>query len=280
MPADPEEIGIGPTEDLCLRVSAAALVRVLFPHPDTREPFLALEQKVSLSQEGDQKRFRVIAQPFGGSIRLNEPAELLAHIHNFHFDSLRSKAEKDFRILIRPADWEVVKQLCLAAFRTRQSTFLETNPVRELAEEFFDAVQVPLSRSQYWLKPVELLVENEPVPSENVRAAQTRTARIYTLFEARLIDNRLIRHLFTRAQDISDQKLMEQASEDARNGGKGRANGVLALPIDLLNNIYRNLAPENRNERITAEGHEFEGNVPAVLQEVFVPKYERFSLYG
>ena len=46
MPADPAEIGIGPTEDLCLRVSAAALVRVLFPHPDTRETFLALERKV------------------------------------------------------------------------------------------------------------------------------------------------------------------------------------------------------------------------------------------
>ena len=214
-------------------------------------------------------------------MRINQPAVLLEQIGDFHFDSPRTRSEQDFRILHPPCRLGNC-QAVLPELRSggAGSAFLETDPVRELAEEFAETLQFALSPTHYRLAPLELLVENEPVPSENVRAAQTRTARIYTLFEARLIDNRLIRHLFTRAQDISDQKLMEQASEDARNGGNGRANGVLALPIDLLNNIYRNLAPENRNERITAEGHEFEGNVPAVLQEVFVPKYERFSLYG
>lgn len=275
VPVNPDVIGIGPTEELCLRVSAAALVHVTFPHPETGQAMLVLERRATLMSE--QQSVLVSAKPFGGGMRINQPAALLAQIGHFHFDSPRSKDEQDFRILIRPTDWDIVKQCCLKAFHTGQSDLLETDPVRELAEEFLDTLHVTLSPIQYRLNPLELLVENEPAETGNLRAVHLPTVRIYTIFEAQLVDPTLIQHLLSNSTDISDQKLTELAEEDARKGGRGRANAVLAMPVDLLTNVYLALPAELRNDPIMVTGHHLEGNVPAVLRDVFVPKYERFS---
>jgi hypothetical protein len=278
MTVDSEDIGIGPTKELCLRVSAATLVRVTFPHPDSGDNMLALERKATFKPDEKQKTISVTAQPFGGGIRISQPAALLAQIGDFHFDSLRSKDEQDFRILIRPAGWDAVKQYCLSALRAGRSTFLETDPLRELAEEFDDALQVTLSPTQYRLKPLEYLVENKPEHTHNLRAVNLPTVRIFTIFEARLEDPALTQRLLANSSVVSDHNLIELAREDLLRGNKGRANGILALPVDLLTKIYLDLAPDQRSYPIMAEGRQLEGNVAAILPEVFVPKYERFSL--
>ena len=43
-----DEIGVGPTEDLSLRVSVATLVRVLFENRDDGDLMLALERKATV----------------------------------------------------------------------------------------------------------------------------------------------------------------------------------------------------------------------------------------
>ena len=46
-----------------------------------------------------ENRVRVNAQPFGGPDHINDLTPLLERTGGFHFDSERSRAEQDFRIL-------------------------------------------------------------------------------------------------------------------------------------------------------------------------------------
>src|SRR5688500_5254820 len=104
-----DEIGVGETEELRLRVSVATLVRVLFENPRGRDVMLALERKATLLQDESGHGVEVIAQPFGGAIRLLDPKALRDLIGDFHFDSEESRSEQDFRIFIRPSAWEGVQ---------------------------------------------------------------------------------------------------------------------------------------------------------------------------
>lgn len=278
MSANLDTFGIGPTTELCLRVSAGALVRVLFPHPDTGETMLCLERKASLVSAGEENSAQVKAQPIGGGLRIHQPEKLVEQIGNFHFDSLRSREEQDFRILVRPADWQKVKQWCVSVIRNGQAALIETDPARELAEEFHDMLQIDLSPGQYRLAPLELLVENQPAETGSPRADHLPTARIYIIYEAWLLDPRIIERTIAQSTALSDTDLMEQAREDARRGGKGRANGILVEPVSRLTAFYQSLAPEQRNEPVITGGRTLDGNVPAVLPGVLVPKYERLSL--
>jgi hypothetical protein len=47
-----DEIGVGATQDLSLRVSAATLVRVLFENPGDGNLMLALERKATILSNG------------------------------------------------------------------------------------------------------------------------------------------------------------------------------------------------------------------------------------
>jgi hypothetical protein len=63
--------------------------------------------------------------------------------------------------------------------------------------------------------------------------------------------------------------------EDARNGGKGRANAVLALPLKDITDTYLAISPEERNSPIFIEENRFDETVPAILEGITVPKYQR-----
>jgi hypothetical protein len=65
-----EAINVGPTDELCLRVSVATLSRVDFSRPEDGIPMLALENKATWEPGDGESRVVVIAQPFGGSIRI------------------------------------------------------------------------------------------------------------------------------------------------------------------------------------------------------------------
>lgn len=262
--------GVGPTPDLCLRVSAAALARVTFAHPATGEMMLALERKATLA-----KGF-VIAQPYGGGMHLLQPQALRELIGDFHFDGPRSRNEADFRILIRPADWGRVKQWCLDAFRQGRAGLLEMDPARELAEEFWDTLRLHLTPAQYRLRPIEIVVEDTPARTGNVHAAGLPTARIYSVSEARITDPALAQALLA-AGALPDETLLEQARADTEDG-RGWANGVLTLPLDRLIDSYHALTPAQRGEAQRIEGHLMEGNVAAVLPGVEVEKYERYPV--
>ena len=254
-------------------MSVATLVRVLFEHPQNGEWMLALERKATVRDEAGRQRVHARAQPFGGGIRFRRLAPLQSLIGDFLFDSERSRSESDFRILIRPAAWDAVREFCLQHFQDADDPVLETDPARELAEEFADALAINLQPDQYQQRPVGVVVADGPASTQNPRAPGFDTARIYRVFEARILDASLSRAMLANSERYSDQDLHALAWADARNGGLGRANAVLVLPLKRLTEAYMAMPPEARAAPFTYSNHQLDGNVPAVLEGVSVPGF-------
>jgi hypothetical protein len=267
--------GIGATKELSLRVSVATLVRVLFENPNNGELMLALERKATLHQTENGGVVEVKSQPFGGAIRILDLRALRDLIGDFHFDSERSRSEQDFRIFIRPSDWEVVREFCIQHFNHFDDPILETDPGRELAEEFADALKISLKPDQYIHKPIATVVEDDPAPTENIHALGYHTARVYRIFEAHISDFSLAHAMLTNSESIPHRDLCALALEDAQNGGKGRANAILALPIKRISDVYLAMSPKERNAPILVEENRLDETVPAVLEGISIPKYQR-----
>jgi hypothetical protein len=261
---------------LDLRVSVATLDRVVFTHPQDGTTMLALERKASLiSEPGHSARVR--AQPFGGGVRILNPDALQSLIGPIRFDSARSQAEQDFRILIPASDWEDVKLFCLQHLGNPHDAHLESSPDRELVEEFAEVLGEHLERDQYRYQPGGFVIENHPVPTTNAYARGQPTVRIYRIFEVHIEDERLCAGILGASQQVSDQDLARLALEDLQNGGKGRANALLALPLSLVCDSYLALAPKMRYRLITVAGHQLDESVMAILDDVEVPQYQRVT---
>ncbi len=269
--------GIGATKELSLRVSVAALVRVLFNHPRTGDLMLALERKATLHKAKNGGVVEIKSKPFGGGLHIHDLETLRNLIGDFHFDSQASCSEQDFRLFIRPSDWDAVRQFCLGQFNRVGVPVLEIDPGRELAEEFAGALKIGLNPDQYIHKPIATVVENNPAPTENFHAQGYLTARVYRIFEACISDSSLARALLTNSESVSDQDLCELALGDARKGGKGWANAVLALPMKRIRDFYLALSPEERNTPILFEHNRVDDTVPAILDEITVPKYQKMG---
>ena len=269
------EIGIGTTDELRLRVSVAALVRVLFPHPSNGRLMLALERKATLLEEDGWRFVDVKAQPFGGALRLHDLKSLQERIGDFHFDSEESRAEQDFRIFIRPADWETVRAFCLKHLGPPNGSVLESNPIRELREEFADALGMDLKPDQYTYQAVGTVVEDQPSPTENTHARGYPTTRIYRIFEARILDRALASAMIENSESCSDEDLRQRALQHFQIGKAGRANAVLTLPFREVNDFYVAIPLERRNTPILLHNYQLDETVAAILDGVRVPKYWR-----
>jgi hypothetical protein len=273
------ETGAGPTEKLNLRVSVAALARVLLDDPEDGRPLLVLERTATLQERENGRAAVVRAKPYGGGVRLRDPDALRAVIGDFHFDSVRSRQQADFRILIREADWPQVQAFCLRHLQEKESGPLESSPARELAEEFQDSLKVDLAHEQAWnLAPLEIVIEAHPAPTANPRAPEAPTVRMYSIHEARLRSPKLVAAVLANSVAVSDEQLRQQAREDRRAGGKGRANATLALSLDWLISAYGEIAFEERGVLCEVGGHLLDGNVAAILPGVEVPKYHRLPI--
>jgi hypothetical protein len=268
-------IGIGPTNELSLRVSVAALVRVLFENPEDGILMLALESRATLLENDGGRFVHVKAQPFGGALRIYNLKTLQDLIGDFHFDCEQSRSEQDFRIFIRPSAWETIRQFCLQHFSQADNAVLELDPGRELAEEFTDVLKMDLKANQFTYQPVGIVVENSPSPAENLCASGFPTVRLYRIFESRLANPSLISAMLVNNISQSDENLRELALEDARKGGNGWANAVLTLPLRQVSAFYGSAAPQDRNQPLRFEGHLLDETVAAVLENIPVPKYQR-----
>lgn len=184
MKPNDHEIGVGATEELSLRVSVAALVSVLFRGPEDGRTMLALERTATLRKIEGRPKVTVKAKPFGGGVWLANPQALKGLIGHFHYDSERSRQERDFRIQIQPASWEKVKEICWEHLKETEKGILDSSPERELAEEFEDTLNVRITPDQYRLKLRGIIVEDLPGETDNVRAEGLPTVRIYYVFEA------------------------------------------------------------------------------------------------
>jgi hypothetical protein len=267
--------GIGATKELSLRVSVATLVRVLFDNPSNGTLMLALERKATLLEGENGRIVEVKSQPFGGAIRIRDLGTLRDLISDFRFDSERSRSERDFRIFIRPSDWEAVREFCTQHLTQVGAPILETDPTRELAEELADALKISLEPDQYIHKPVATVIEDNPIPTENIHAEGSLTARVYRVFEATISDPSLALAMITNSESFSDEDLQELVWRDAQNGGKGRANAILALPMKHISSYYLALSPKERNVPVLFEKDRLDETVAAVLEGIPVPKYQR-----
>jgi hypothetical protein len=273
--AESSSPGIGRTRELRLRVSVATLARVLFEHPRNGDLMLALERKATMHNAGTGRVVEVKSQPFGGALRIHDLGTLQNVIGDFHFDSVKSRSEQDFRVFIRPSAWERVRDFCLQCFSEPDDHVLESNPERELAEEFAETLNISLKPDQYTCKPVGSIIENEPSPTENANARGYPTVRMYRIFEAHVMDSSLAADMLTNSQRYSDRALHELALQDYRNGGPGRANAVLTLPLSQVIALYLATSPEARNGSISFQDHQLDETVSAILEGVRAPKYRR-----
>jgi len=264
--------GIGATPDLSLRVSVATLVRVIFENPTNGDWMLALERKATLHET----KVEVKLQPFGGAIRILDLNALHDLIGDFHFDSERS--EQDFRLFIRPSSWSVLREFCIQHLSRVDDPIIETDPTRELVEEFADALKINLQPEQYVSKPVATVVEDEATPTENIHARGIPTVRVYRIFEAIIPDPSLKDTMLKNSESISHEDLCELALKDAQNGGKGRANAILTLPLKRITTVYLATPPKERNAPILFKENLLDETVSAVLEGIPVPKYQRIRV--
>ncbi len=262
---------IGATPDLSLRVSVATLVRVVFKHPSNGEWMLALERKATLHET----RVEVKSQPFGGAIRILELDAVHDLIGDFHFDSTRSRTEQDFRLFIRAAAWSVLREFCIQHLSRVADPILETDSTRELVEEFSDTLKINLQPGQYVSRPVATIIENEATPTANIHTKGSLTVRVFRVFEAYISDSSLVHTMLKNSESLSDQDLRELALVDMQNGGKGGANAILVLPLKHLTGNYLGMPPKERNVPILFEKHRLDETVPAMLEGITVPKYQR-----
>jgi hypothetical protein len=218
---------------------------------------------------------KVLAQPFGGAVRIRSLTLLQNLIGAFQFDSARSRLENDFRILIHASRWQTVRQFCLQHLTAENDPVLDVDPARELVEEFDDALKIELKPDQYALRSIRLVVEDHPTPTDNPRAPGYNTVRIYRVYEARLVDNSVSELLLANSARYSDQDLHQQALADFRNSGRGRANAVLVLPLTQLTDFYRSMPPEARAACVSFHDHQLDRSVPAILEGLSVPDYQR-----
>jgi hypothetical protein len=81
--------------------------------------------------------------------------------------------------------------------------------------------------------------------------------------------------MLTNSESFSDEELCELALVYAQNGGLDRASAVLALPLKRLRDAYSAMSPEARETPGVFENHRLADTVPAILDDIAVPKYRR-----
>ena len=268
-------IGIGVTEKLNLRASVGALVKVLFANPENEQTMLALERIAALRKIKEKSEIVVKAKPFGGAVRITNPQALKEYIGDFNFDSERSRQEEDLRILVHPASWGKIKEICKEHLQDTKKRIIDISPDRELTEEFEDSLKIKITPNEYKLKSKGMIIEELPTETDNVRAEGIPTVRIYFLYEAEIISSDTIRMMLTNSSQYSDDDLKKIATEDANQDGKGRANAILTLGHDELTDKYNSVPLERLSESVYFGGHFLDGNVPAILEEIKHPKYNR-----
>ena len=262
---------IGANLELSLRVSVATLARVFFKHPKDGEIMLTLERKATLRDTNVE----IISQPFGGAVRIKNMSKLHDQIGDFQFDSECSRAEQDFRIFIRPSSWSAVRDFCIDHFSRNDDSIIETDPVRELTEEFEDALRLSLKPEQYSYKPVATVVENDPTPTDNIHAEGAPTVRVYHIFEVTTPDSNLIHALLANSEMVSNKDLCDLAIKDAQNGGKGWANAILTVPLKKIHAVYSTIPPAEHNITLLFEEHRLDWTVAVVLDKITNTNYQR-----
>ncbi len=191
--------------------------------------------------------------------------------------TLTASAREPSRIsasLLDRSSWTSLREFCLQHIVLDDDPILETSPNRELVEEFAETLSIDLRPEQYVCKPVTTIVENRAISTENIYAEGTPTVRVYRIYEATITDVFLTDAMLKHSDGLSHQSLCELAIADAQSGGRGKANAVLTLPWERLQDVYRAMSPAARNVPIIFEENRLDSTVAALLDEIAVPRYQ------
>jgi hypothetical protein len=248
-----------------LRVSVASLCRVTFDHPDEGSPWLAFERRATVHPGPPPQAF-VTLVAFGGAAQLRQAQALAAVVPGFSFDSHLSEAEQDFRILIPPAAWPVVRAFCLSHLSDPLHSIIDASPDRELAEEFSEDLNWEIAASHYTAASIGAVIEDTPVPSDNARAAGALTVRVYQIHEVRLLDTQLIQAILD-GNNKPDSALVSSAVQSSL----GRANAASALPAAHVTAAIHALIPAAQPQPFTVNGHRFDPSASALFPEFSLP---------
>jgi hypothetical protein len=169
----------------------------------------------------------------------------------------------------------VLREFCIQQLSRVDNSILESDPSRELVEEFDDALKINLQPEQYVSQSVATVVEDEATPTENIRAKGIPTVRVYRIFETLITDSVLAQLMIRKSEDHSTQTLRDLAWRDFQNGGKGRANAVLALPLNQIVDFYLSTSAEERDFPVVFQENHLDETVSAILEGVTTPKYRR-----
>jgi hypothetical protein len=93
---------------------------------------------------------------------------------------------------------------------------LESDPGRELAEEFCETLKIDRRPGEFIVRYVGTILEDHPSPTENAQARGHRTVRLYRIFESRIRDAFLTNRLMMTAEKYTDDHLRERAAKDGR----------------------------------------------------------------
>jgi len=171
----------------------------------------------------------------------------------------------DFRILVQPSSWDKIKQICRNHFNGTEYGILDHSPERELEEEIESCLNLKIRQDNYTAQLADLFIEDEPQKTKNMRARGFSTVRIYYIYEARLKNPELIRMILENSKRYSEADLQDMAWQDSRQGGRGRANAVLALPLHELKDRYSSIPGGTNRGSVHFNEHLFDGNVWAVI---------------
>jgi hypothetical protein len=152
---------------------------------------------------------------------------------------------------------------------------IEFEPDRELTEEFMETINVRINPGQYTVQPMGFVIENNPVQSKNDYARGQLTVHLYRVFKVQITDPILSQMILTISQIYSDQDLGDLARKDFEDGGPGRANTILTLPLNKVTESYLALPLEKRYQKIMIDNHELDESVLAILENVDVLQYQR-----
>ena len=235
---------------------------------------LALERIATLREISEEPEIIVKAKPFGGGIQITDQQSLKELIGEFNYDSERSREEKDFRIMVQPESWEKIKEICKNHFEGNVDPIIDIKPDRELAEEFEDSLKIKISPSMYNLKLKEILIENLPSETNNLRAKGISTVRIYFIYEAKIISLEIVEMILTNSKQHSNIDLQKIALKDYKKGGKGRANAFLILDLNETMKAYKSLSIEQLYKSVNIGEHQLDSNVLAIFNEINHPKYQ------
>ena len=241
-------IGIGATPEHSLRVSTGILALTTFRHPVSGKIMAVFEEKVSVKIDEKGEKVTAQLQPLGGASKLLRPLELYQQIGSFNYDEEKSQKENDFRLQIRPQDWDKVKAFAMDHFNHPEKGVVEGSIDRELNEELGDVLKVEVDPAAYQVSHLTVAVQNEPQQTERIEVSGNQTVRVFSVKGVDITDQTLIENITGSSEKTDTTQLIEKARKKAQEKGSAKATGLVIISLEELQAHYRSLDIKKRDE--------------------------------